>query len=80
MNPFSRKIHLLESILNVASGFAVSTCIYLFVLPLMGWHFNLGQSIGLTALFTVTSVLRSYLWRRFFAQKGKQWLSQNTTW
>ncbi len=63
-----RKLHsALETALNIGSGFVISWCMWTFVVgPLWSIPFHIGDSLGITALFTVTSVARSYLWRRYF--------------
>ena len=63
----SRVESLIEASLNTASGFIVSLFVWQFVAaPLFGYHVTWRDNFLLTALFTVVSVLRSYLWRRFF--------------
>jgi len=58
---------LTESILNVASGFILAFVIWQFIAaPLFGYEVTLLDNLGLTSIFTVASVARSYVWRRFF--------------
>jgi hypothetical protein len=58
---------LVEAVLNTASGFVVSLIVWRWIvapafdLP-VGWDTNL----AITGIFTVVSILRSYIWRRFF--------------
>lgn len=57
----------LEATLNTASGFVISWMVWTFVVaPFYGLPFHAGQSFAITCIFTVTSLLRSYLWRRYF--------------
>ena len=48
------------------------------VAPVFGIPAPVGQAFAITALFTITSVARSYFWRRFFAnsihKRIHQWL------
>lgn len=61
----------IEISVNIASGFIVSYLVWLFIVPVF-WP-ELASSyktaFWLTALFTVSSVIRSYLWRRFFERE-----------
>lgn len=58
---------LIEASLNTASGFVVS---YIFwvavVVPLFRLDISHADNFIITGMFTVLSVGRSYLWRRFF--------------
>jgi membrane protein implicated in regulation of membrane protease activity len=58
---------LLESILNIGSGFIISLLVWAFiVVPVWNLPVNMTQNFIITGLFTVISVIRSYIWRRFF--------------
>ena len=57
---------LFESILNVLVGFIISVIATLIVLPLFGFAVTGGQSIIISAVFTVLSIARSYFLRRLF--------------
>lgn len=61
---------LVEASLNTASGFVVSLFVWQFIAaPLFGYHITWKDNFLLTALFTVVSVMRSYIWRRLFNRK-----------
>jgi hypothetical protein len=62
----SRRASLVETIANLAAGSVISTTLGYFLYPLFGHQFSLAQNINLTAIFTVTSFARSYLFRRLF--------------
>ncbi len=67
--PDSRLTSLVEASLNIGSGFFVSMAVWqLIAAPLYGYEVSLVQNVGLTSIFTATSLLRSYAWRRFFAR------------
>lgn len=57
---------LVETCLNVAIGFCVSYAMWPFVAALYGIPYSHAQAFGITAIFTVTSVLRGYVVRRWF--------------
>ena len=68
----SRLGSALESILNVGSGFLISFVIWNWIAgPLFGLNTSPSKSFGIVALFTAVSVVRSYLWRRFFEHRIK---------
>lgn len=63
----SRKHSAIESVANVASGFLVSWAVWVWIAsPLFDMPSTVSQSFGITCLFTVSSLLRSYAWRRIF--------------
>jgi len=66
------KVHShLEATANIVSGFFISMLVWIFIvseLITMGYIEvgDIGDSFIITAIFTVTSYIRSYLWRRYF--------------
>ena len=61
----SKKGTCTEILLNTGSGFVVSFAITSFLLPYM---VTVG-AFGITCIFTVVSLVRSYIWRRIFNKK-----------
>jgi len=57
---------LVEQVFNVGSGVVLSLIVGQIVYPLFGYPVSLMDNLGLTAIFTVVSVLRGYVWRRVF--------------
>lgn len=64
----TRLMSMVETMVSIAIGFAVSMLITAWVMPWFGFHPSLGQNFQITCVFTVTSIARSYLVRRFFAR------------
>lgn len=63
----TRKGSLLETTLNIGSGFIVAMLVWqLIAAPLFGYEVTLYDNFWLTMIFTVVSVIRSYFWRRLF--------------
>ena len=62
----SRAQSLLEAFLNTASGFALSLLTQWLVFPWFNLHPSLRENLALTAIFTIVSIVRSYIWRRLF--------------
>jgi len=61
----------IESTANIATGFVISWCVWMFVVtPLIqAGYLQAGpahDAFYITSIFTVTSWLRSYFWRRYF--------------
>lgn len=63
---------LFETTLNVGTGFIISWLVWMHVVPVFWPEHASGMTTAfwLTALFTVTSFARSYIWRRFFNDIG----------
>lgn len=58
---------LIEAIINTAVGFLVSFAIWPVAAYLTGIIYSTGQHWSVVAIFTVSSIARSYAVRRFFA-------------
>ena len=56
----------LEAIIGTAIGFVVSLALTFTVLPLFGYPVTAPDAWGITAVYTVASILRSYIVRRAF--------------
>lgn len=58
---------LVEQLANVASGFVLSALLWHFIVqPVWGIRTSVAENLQITALFTVVSIARGYLWRRAF--------------
>ena len=57
---------VLESLFNVAVGYGVALTTQLLVFPLFDIHIPLKDNIYIGMIFTVVSIVRSYLLRRGF--------------
>ncbi len=63
--------NLLESIIDVGSGFILAIIIQITIFPLFGLHPTILDTLGIALIFTVVSVTRSWLWRCYFRRKQK---------
>ena len=61
-----RRHSLLEACLNTASGFVLSIAAGYVIFPLLGWQISHTQNLSAVSLFTIISIIRSYIWRRIF--------------
>jgi len=57
----------IEASVNTALGFATAFLTWQFIAaPVMGYTVTLHDNLVITSIFTVVSILRGYLCRRFF--------------
>lgn len=57
---------LLEACVQTAIGFCVTMALNPLVYPLFGHKFSFAQNLGITLIFTVVSIVRGYVLRRWF--------------
>lgn len=62
----SRLGSLIEACINVLIGFTINFFANILILPLIGFHITVGQNLFIGVLYTVISVARSYVIRRWF--------------
>lgn len=62
----SKRGSLAEALVNVLVGFGVATGANLLVLPWFGLKLSVSDAVGIGAVLTVVSIVRSYALRRFF--------------
>ena len=66
----SRSLSLTESVANVAIGYVIAAMTTAIVLPWFGYMVTSKDAAGISAIFTVVSLARSYLLRRAFNRIG----------
>jgi hypothetical protein len=57
---------LVEAITNVVVGYGIAVGTQILIFPLFGLHTTLGQNLAMGGIFTMVSLVRSFLLRRFF--------------
>ena len=62
----TRRSSLIEAVLSTAIGFAVSVVLTALVMPAYGHDVTFSQNLQITAIFTIASIVRGYLVRRWF--------------
>ena len=60
---------IVESVIDVGSGFFLAVIIQLTIFPLFDLHPSIFDSMGIAIIFTVVSMTRSTLWRRYFRKR-----------
>lgn len=67
MNDQTRIVSLIEVCIGVALGFTISFIAWPFVAHAFGYPYSVAHNLGITGIFTVLSIVRGYIVRRFFA-------------
>ena len=57
---------LIEALTNVAVGYGLAVTMQMLMFPLFGLHASLADNLLIGAVFTVTSIARSFSLRRLF--------------
>lgn len=65
----SRFMSFVEANANLIVGLAVSYVANATVLPMFGLHISAAQNVGITAIYTIISLVRSYTLRRWFESR-----------
>ena len=60
---------ILESVIDVGSGYFLSILIMLIVFPLFDLHPTIFENLQIALIFMMVSMTRSALWRRFFRKR-----------
>ena len=64
----SKRMSLLESLINVAVGYGVAVSAQVLVFPMFGLEVALADNLVIGAIFTGISIVRSYTLRRVFEE------------
>ena len=67
----SKKQSLIEALTSVFVGWLIGVILNMLVLPLFDYNITVIDSLWVSLIFTVVSVIRGYVIRRFFNSKGK---------
>lgn len=66
----SKKYSLIESVSNVIIGYCVALLSQIIIFPFFGIYVSLEKNIYIGLWFTIISIARSYMMRRFFNKIG----------
>jgi hypothetical protein len=61
----------IETIINILIGYVVAICSQLLIFPYFGINLPLSTNLAMGGFFTVISIARSYLVRRYFNSRIK---------
>ena len=65
----SKKQSLIETLTSVFVGWLIGVILNLTILPLFDYNITVVDSLWVSLIFTVVSVIRGYVIRRFFNSK-----------
>ena len=65
----SKKQSLIESLTSTTIGIIIGIVLNLTILPIFGYPVSLSDSLWISVIFTVVSIIRSYIIRRWFNSK-----------
>ena len=65
----SKMDSLIETLTNVGIGWFISFIANMLVLPLFGYNINLTDGVLISIIFTIISIIRGYVVRRWFNSK-----------
>ena len=66
----------IESLTSTTIGIIIGIVLNLTILPVFGYPVSLSDSLWISVIFTVISIIRSYIIRRWFNSKEELWLGQ----
>ena len=67
----TKKWSMIESMTSVGIGWFIGVILNMLVLPLFDYDVSLTDGVLISIIFTVVSVVRSYIIRRWFNSKEK---------
>lgn len=64
----SKKHSILEQLFDTGTGFAISYCVWEFILKnlINKEYLSIDNTFAITIIFTIISIVRGYCWRRIF--------------
>ena len=65
----SKKQSLIESLTSTTIGIIIGIVLNLTILPIFGYPVSLSDSLWISIIFTIVSIIRSYIIRRWFNSK-----------
>ena len=65
----TKKQSLIESLTSTTIGIIIGIVLNLTILPIFGYPVSLSDSLWISVIFTVVSIIRSYIIRRWFNSK-----------
>ena len=67
----SKKQSLIESLTSTTIGIIIGIVLNLTILPIFGYPVSLSDSLWISVIFTIVSIIRSYIIRRWFNSKER---------
>ena len=67
----SKKQSFIESLTSTTIGIIIGIVLNLTILPIFGYPVSVVDSLWISVIFTIVSIIRSYIIRRWFNSKEK---------
>ena len=67
----SKKQSLIESLTSTAIGIIIGILLNITILPIFGYPVSVVDSLWISIIFTIVSIVRSYIIRRWFNSKDE---------
>ena len=67
----SKRESMIESLTSTTIGIIIGIVLNLTILPIFGYPVSVVDSLWISVIFTIVSIVRSYVIRRFFNSKEK---------
>lgn len=65
----TKKQSMIESLTSTTIGIIIGIVLNLTILPVFGYPVSLSDSLWISVIFTIVSIIRSYIIRRWFNSK-----------
>ena len=69
----TKKQSMIESLTSTTIGIIIGIVLNLTILPIFGYPVSLSDSLWISVIFTIVSIIRSYVIRRFFNSKERKY-------
>ena len=69
----SKKFSFIESITNIVIGYLIALLSQIIIFPFFNIKITIQDNLLIGLWFTIISILRSYLLRRFFTKRTENW-------
>ena len=67
----TKKQSFIESLTSTTIGIIIGIVLNLTILPIFGYPVSLSDSLWISVIFTIVSIIRSYIIRRWFNSKDR---------
>lgn len=69
----SKRESMIESLTSTTIGIIIGIVLNLTILPIFGYPVSVVDSLWISVIFTIVSIIRSYVIRRFFNSKERKY-------
>ena len=67
----TKKQSMIESLTSTTIGIIIGILLNLTILPIFGYPVSVSDSLWISIIFTIVSIIRSYIIRRWFNSRSK---------